>query len=47
MTGQNINSIGGKLAEAQTLGLIQMSNNRIVATNKGYDFLNDCQQMFL
>ena len=46
-TGQSINSIYPKLIHAQNLALIQFNNKHITPTNKGYDFLNDLQQIFL
>lgn len=46
-TGLNINTIDNKLDKAKSLGLLSESNAIIKSTQKGYDFLNDLQSIFL
>ncbi len=46
-TGLSINRIGPALEQAQRLGLLQRSGNHVQPTERGFDFLNDLQALFL
>ena len=46
-TGQNFQTIGKQINNAKNLGLIDIMNDRIVPTEKGFNFVNDLQEMFL
>jgi oxygen-independent coproporphyrinogen-3 oxidase len=46
-TGQNFQTIGKQINKAKKLGLIDIMNDRIVPTEKGFNFVNDLQEMFL
>ncbi len=46
-TGQNFQTIGKQINKAKNLGLIDIMNDRIVPTKKGFNFVNDLQEMFL
>ena len=46
-TGQNFQTIGKQINKAKNLGLIDIMNDRIVPTEKGFNFVNDLQEMFL
>jgi len=46
-TGLQINAINDKLEEAKSLGLLVKENKTIKPTQKGFDFLNDLQSIFL
>jgi oxygen-independent coproporphyrinogen-3 oxidase len=46
-TGQNFQTIGKQINNAKNLGLIYIMNDRIVPTKKGFNFVNDLQEMFL
>ncbi len=46
-TGQNFQTIGKQINNAKNLGLIDIMNDRIVPTEKGFNFVNELQEMFL
>ncbi len=46
-TGQPITSIAAALDKAEQLGLLRRDLTRVAPTGKGYDFLNDLQELFL
>jgi len=46
-SGMPINSIYDQLASAKTLGLLEYSGTLIRPTTKGYNFLNNLQELFL
>ena len=46
-TGQSISSITAALEQAERQGLLWRDLVRVVPTEKGYDFLNDLQALFL
>ena len=46
-SGMPINRINDKLVRAQTLGLLERNNSLIWPTNKGFNFLNNLQELFL
>lgn len=46
-TGQSISSITPALEQAERQGLLWRDLTRVVPTEKGYDFLNDLQALFL
>ncbi len=46
-TGRNIKSISTQLNKAQDLGLLEITTNHVRPSDKGYNFLNDLQQIFL
>jgi len=46
-TGLNFQTIGKQINKAKKLGLIDKMNDRIVPTEKGFNFINDLQEMFL
>jgi len=46
-TGKSRDIIDAKLSNASDLGLLSVENNRLRPTPKGFDFVNDLQEMFL
>ncbi|BBB22323.1 oxygen-independent coproporphyrinogen III oxidase [Abyssogena phaseoliformis symbiont OG214] len=46
-TGQSIQAIECQLNKAQALGLLELNDRRIQPSEKGFDFLNDLQAIFL
>jgi len=46
-TGLNFQTVGKQINKAKKLGLIDIMNDRIVPTEKGFNFVNDLQEMFL
>ena len=46
-TGKSLNVIGERLSIASDLGLLSVENNRLTPTSKGFDFVNNLQEMFL
>ena len=46
-TGESITSIHDKLNQAKDLGLIKQRESKLHPTQKGFDFLNDLQALFL
>jgi oxygen-independent coproporphyrinogen-3 oxidase len=46
-TGQSIDKIADKLQIAQNLGLLELSKTRVKPSHKGFDFLNNLQEIFL
>ncbi len=46
-TGLNFQTVGKQISKAKKLGLIDIMNDRIVPTEKGFNFVNDLQEMFL
>ena len=46
-TGQSITSITLALEKAEQMGLLRRDLTRVAPTEKGYDFLNDLQALFL
>lgn len=46
-TGQSIQTIKHQLNKAQALGLLELNDKRIQPSEKGFDFLNDLQAIFL
>jgi len=46
-TGQSIQTIQPQLSKAQALGLLILSDKRIQPSEKGFNFLNDLQAIFL
>ncbi len=46
-TGKNFQTVEKQINQAQGLGLIDIINDRIIPTEKGFDFVNDIQEMFL
>ena len=46
-TGQSITSIALALEKAEQMGLLRRDLTRVAPTEKGYDFLNDLQALFL
>ncbi len=46
-TGQSIQTIEYQLNKAQVLGLLELSDEYIQPSEKGFDFLNDLQAIFL
>ncbi len=46
-SGEPINKIHDKLIHAESLGLLSRNNAHIQPTEKGFDFLNDLQEIFL
>ena len=46
-TGLNFQTVGRQINKAKNLGLIDIMNDRIVPTEKGFNFVNDLQEMFL
>ena len=46
-TGESISVISQQLDKVKTLGLLDINNDRIKPSKKGFDFLNDLQSFFL
>ncbi|MGE4569961.1 MAG: radical SAM family heme chaperone HemW [Gammaproteobacteria bacterium] len=46
-TGKSRDVIDDKLSNASDLGLLSLKGNKVVPTAKGFNFVNDCQEMFL
>jgi oxygen-independent coproporphyrinogen-3 oxidase len=46
-TGKTVSDIEDKLQQAQKMGLLNKNDTYIKPSQKGYDFLNDLQQIFL
>jgi oxygen-independent coproporphyrinogen-3 oxidase len=46
-SGKSIDKIHDKLTHAESIGLLSRGNLRIQPTSKGFDFLNNLQEMFL
>ena len=46
-TGESISVISQQLDKVKTLGLLEINNDRIKPSKKGFDFLNDLQSFFL
>ena len=46
-TGESITSIHDKLNQAKDLGLLKQRESKLYPTQKGFDFLNDLQALFL
>lgn len=46
-TGGSIPSIHDKLNQAKDLGLLKQRGSKLYPTQKGFDFLNDLQALFL
>ena len=46
-TGLNFQTVGKQINKAKKFGLIDIMNDRIVPTEKGFNFVNDLQEMFL
>lgn len=46
-TGESISVISQQLDKVKNLGLLDVNNDRIKPSKKGFDFLNDLQELFL
>ena len=46
-TGESLSVISQQLDKVKTLGLLDINNDRIKPSKKGFDFLNDLQSFFL
>lgn len=46
-TGQSIETIRSQLNRAQTLGLLELDNQQFYPSKRGFDLLNDLQEIFL
>ena len=46
-TGLLIKSLSSELKRAENLGLLESKNNWIKPTSKGFNFLNELQEIFL
>jgi oxygen-independent coproporphyrinogen-3 oxidase len=46
-TGQNFQTVSQQINKAKKIGLLEIKNDRIIPTEKGFNFVNDLQEMFL
>jgi oxygen-independent coproporphyrinogen-3 oxidase len=46
-TGKDINVINEQLKRAESMGLVNLTKDRITPTKKGFDFLNDLISLFM
>ena len=46
-TGQNFQTVSQQINKAKKIELLEIKNDRIIPTEKGFNFVNDLQEMFL